>query len=77
MYQIESGIAIPKKLTGLGVSKYPFDAMEVGDSFFCPGKTSDQLAGSAHSHGKRTGRKYTVRKAEENATQGARVWRTA
>ena len=49
--------------------RYPFDEMEVGDSFFAK-RTTQQLLSSAARHQK-DGRKFTAR-AEND---GARIWR--
>lgn len=40
-YTIEKGIAIPNKRTRR--SKYPFDEMELGDSFFVPAKKTQKI----------------------------------
>lgn len=36
MYQIEKGVEIPDNTFGKGRTLYPFQSMEVGDSFFVP-----------------------------------------
>lgn len=65
--EIEKGISAPSQR-----GKYPFTAMEVGDSFFVPGVTTSKLVNAAQAH-RSNGRKYTTR--TENG--GARVWRIA
>lgn len=67
--EIEKGLPIPAKRPG-PMSKYPFSAMEIGDSFFVA--TSRQsLSKSVHTARKRLGRRFTCR-AEPG---GYRVWR--
>jgi len=73
-FTIDSHIPTPMKHQGTP-SKYPFNTMEIGDSFFVPnveGKRNP-AAQSAHTDGRRKGRKYVTR-TEGN---GLRVWRTA
>ena len=69
-YEVEKGIEIP----GGGKKKYPWDEMEVGDSFFIPGlgEVPRNIASSAPTHRKKRGEKYTTRKVEG----GYRIWRT-
>jgi hypothetical protein len=52
---------------------YPFAEMEVGDSFFVPGKKSSQLGNFCSYQRLKTGRKFTVRQVDG----GCRIWRTA
>jgi len=71
-FKIEKGIAIPERKGG--TVKYPFEQMEVGDSFFVPESAEvrrSNFSNSASSYGKRTGKKFTVRKVEG----GWRCWR--
>lgn len=52
MYKIEKGIEIPECKHGGGKNrKYPFDEMDVGDSFFVPviDPTKDRLVSRASS----------------------------
>lgn len=71
-YKIEKNIQIPLKRT----RKYPFDEMEVGDSFMIEGYTPKKIVSitsSANSFCKthRNGWKFTVRKIEGDI----RIWR--
>lgn len=66
MVQIETGIPIPAKPHK---SKYPWDTMEVGQSFV-GGRGLGTLASAT---GKRIGRKFVTRKLE---CGNVRVWRT-
>ena len=61
--------------------RYPFKAMDVGDSFVVPangskddtnGKAYGRVASAAHASGRKLGRKYTVRSTGEGV---ATVWR--
>lgn len=72
--KVEKGVPLPP-LSG-GRARYPWDAMEIGDSFFVPGRTSVEMAAIAASasHAKRrSGWRFSCR-AESD---GARVWRIA
>jgi hypothetical protein len=67
--KIDKNIKIPKGRTG---SKYPFDKMEVGDSFLYPiGSTRNQARCSAYTHSTKGLRKFVIRQTEE----GLRCWR--
>jgi len=65
---VESGIPAPASRT-----KYPWDAMKVGESFFVPGKSTNQLGGLLTARARADGRKYTSRTVDG----GTRVWRIA
>lgn len=69
-FAIDRDIPVP---TTHPTTRYPWREMEVGDSFFVPGKTQREMAGSATGAGGRLGRRFIVR-TERN---GARVWRQA
>ena len=69
---IEKGIPVAP-LTGAGrKNKYPFDAMEVGDSFFIKDRTVKNFSRYCGVHGKRLARKFVSRTVDG----GVRVWRT-
>jgi hypothetical protein len=72
MFQIEKGVPIPPRRGG-GESIYPFDAMEVGDSFLVPNgtKSTKALHSAAQTAKKRLGRSFAVRAV----ANGTRVWR--
>lgn len=65
---IEKNVPLP---TNTVKAKYPFEAMEVGDSFFVDRKPAT-LYGAARRAAVRLTRKFAVREAEG----GSRVWRT-
>ena len=74
MIKVETGIAMPeeKRVTKL---VYPYEGMNVGDSFFVEGEGKNLLAMVCNrngSAGKKLGKKFTARKVEG----GVRVWRT-
>jgi hypothetical protein len=56
-------------------NKYPFEEMEVGDSFFCNNRTQAQLITSARQWAtRRTPHPQFVSRAENG---GTRIWRTS
>lgn len=69
---IEKGIPIPNDGRGR-IPKYPWNEMEVGDSFFAAGMTTKELGSSLVGARKRTGKNFTSRTVEG----GVRVWRIA
>lgn len=71
--KIEKGIEIPSKAGQRGrETKFPFDSMEIGDSFICSSGTI--ALSSAHYYAKRKhkGFKVTQRKLPDGT---CRVWR--
>ena len=69
MFEVERDIPMPRRY-----SKYPWDDMKVGDSFFGPGldeKARSRLNAAAYYRGKTRGGRYLVRKV----TGGVRIWR--
>jgi hypothetical protein len=74
-FAIDKHVPLPPK-GGRRGSKYPFRAMEVGDSFFVPagGATQSSLRSMAHGFTKRTSARYAFRNVDGG---GFRVWRVA
>lgn len=70
MIKIEKGVEMPKGRQGRK-QIYPWDDMEVGDSFKVQGKSQKDLSPSASFAGKRRGKKFSAR----NVDGGVRVWR--
>lgn len=68
--KIDKNISIPKPRTG-GNVKWPFDKMEIGDSFLAIQKTFSSASALAVAAGYRLNRKFSCRKTEE----GIRIWR--
>lgn len=67
--KIEKGIPITLKN---GVMMYPFDKLEVGDSFVIPNKKTNQLGSLIQLAKNRLQRKFVTRTIEG----GTRIWRT-
>jgi hypothetical protein len=65
-FPVEKGVPIP-----LGRDKYPWERLDVGDSFFVPGKTLRSLATQTSYAGKRFGRRFRIRLVDG----GVRIWR--
>jgi hypothetical protein len=64
-YDVEAGIPMPKARRGGGrKSKYPFDAMGVGDSFALPEKNLKQCQQLATVRNKKNGEKFAAREVE-------------
>lgn len=73
-YQIDRGVPVPPVGTA---SRYPWEDMGVGDSFFVPCEydriAHNRLSTAARHHAKRTGKHFTVRRVDG----GLRCWRIA
>jgi hypothetical protein len=67
--KIEKNIPLPKQR-----GAYPWREMDVGDSFFVAGKTSQQIAGSI-SHARRAMPEREF--VSQTVDGGVRVWRAA
>lgn len=73
MIKIDKGVPIPPH-GNAGSKKYPILSMEVGDSFFAPGKKP--TANMAMSKARKTlGYRFSQRAVVENGVAGVRVWR--
>lgn len=82
--KIDKGVKMPE--TSTRESMYPFEDMEIGDSFFVPEKNSNQLTNSASHWRKKKGWGFTARNVHEMGKhpdtgadlpiKGARIWRT-
>ena len=66
---VDKGVPMPCRPTG---KKYPFEEMEVGDSFFVRGETA--RINPAY-WGKKLNVKFATRFVVENNVRGTRVWR--
>lgn len=87
-YEIADSVPVPPvsgRGRGAGGSKYPFAALEIGQSFFVPDSEGGKH-GAARTMGSAVSiankrydgqRKFIVRAVSENGTTGARVWRVA
>lgn len=71
---VEKNFPMPEAKHG-GKKLYPWDTMDVGDSFAFPrGTKATSARGQAHSAGKRYGRKFAVRVMPDGTYH---CWRTA
>lgn len=68
-FTIEKNIEMPQRTPKL---KYPFDIMEVGDSFQFPKEIKRTVESSARYFFKKTGKKFLVKSVGEDVM---RVWR--
>jgi hypothetical protein len=66
---VESGIQMPKARV---VYAYPYEEMEVGDSFCVPVEARARVMNANYRAGKRLGRVFTAKTEGEQI----RVWRT-
>lgn len=69
-FKIEKGIPAPRYSKGRGL-KYPFDKMEVGDSFLATGSKPHVVSSCASNFGKKNSKKFVTRIVDG----GVRVWR--
>jgi hypothetical protein len=69
--KVEKGIPIPEKFRH---AEYPFETMEVGDSFLVPGKVEDSARTQSGLSAR--ARKLVPKKFVTSAVEGGvRVWR--
>ena len=68
MVTLEKNIEIPEKQK---IAKYPYEALELGDSFYLEGGDLSKLCNANYREWRRTGKKFTARKVEN----GVRLWR--
>ena len=64
---IDTGIPVPDSVS------YPFEHLEVGDSFLVPIDKRASVASLATKYGQKTNTEFAVRKVSED---NVRVWRT-
>lgn len=72
MIQIDKNVPMTGK-TG-APSKYPYAVMEIGDSFFVPGKKG---VGQVFNPATVSPKKFTGRVCAESGVSGVRIWRVA
>ena len=68
-FQVEKGIPLPSTTPPV---KFPFDRMEVGESFTFPYDLATRVSANAHNYAKKNGGRFTIRKVSD--TEG-RCWR--
>ena len=79
VYEIEKNVPIPKPQVVGRPSKYPFEKMDVGDSFFVENQKHESVyklsvtISQATRRSRLKGKRFTVRQLDG----GVRVWRTA
>jgi len=74
-FKIDKNVPIPEGRWGKRRKKYPFDEMEVGDSFFIHGGKQESITSIMRHWREKLGHKYTTRSVVENGVKGVRVWR--
>lgn len=70
MIKIDKNVPVPKILRG-GAVKYPFAQMQVGDSIFLEGQTTNK-ASALSAYWRRKFNWVFIARGEKN---GARIWR--
>ncbi len=77
MYVLENDIPIPASRKSIGVCKYPWEDMKIGQSFFVPLNelSSEDARPSPPDRLKKIGFRVQTRKLIENGVWVVRVWR--
>ena len=70
----KGGKDLPPRSTGGRLHTYPYMQLEVGDSFFVPGKNHQQLSGVA-ANAKKYGIHLVMRRDEVDGVRGIRMYR--
>ena len=73
MIEIEKNIPISKTTSGTGSSRYPWNLMDIGDSFFVKDVKRSSISAQASTAGTIAGKKFITRSVEG----GTRIWRVA
>lgn len=74
MYKIEQVGSPPRSKSGRS-RKYPFDVMDIGDSFFVPRMKPSGLGGSIKLASERLGYRFSTRTEDVDGVRGLRVYR--
>lgn len=69
-FKIDKGIELTEAVTR-GNNKYPWDEMEIGDSFFVPGRKLHNFLATLDNRNRKNGAHFVARTVEG----GVRVWR--
>lgn len=84
MFEIQKNVQIPESRGRPVGMVYPFDQMEVGDSFAVPVDATKKIASvqrdirsAARSPNHRKSHKYVTRSLVEDGQVVVRIWRTA
>lgn len=71
-FKISKMVPLPNESgSGEGVARYPFEEMEIGDSFFVSHSLGESVKAAYCSYGKRHNKKFVSRRVGN----GRRVWR--
>ena len=70
-FKIEKGVP----LDTAPYIRWPFERMQVGDSFFTDVRTKRVASAASHYQRKHPAYRFAVRQVRENGKHGARVWR--
>jgi len=73
-FTVENGVPMVKVKQPGRPSKYPFDTMEIGQSFFAPGTRCATVVNAAWHQ---RPRRFRCRAVVENGVKGTRCWRIA
>lgn len=71
MYKIQKNIPIPTKMSTGRKSIYPFESMDIGDSFAAPAGKAKSVRSKVTKENKLGDKKFTVRTIDKYI----RVWR--
>lgn len=77
-FKIENDVPMPTRVRGRR-GKYPFAALQIGESFFVPGdaKSVRHVRNAACAHARKHGGHFRGSMRVENGVDGIRVWRVA
>ena len=70
MYEIDKNVPLPPFTRG---ARFPYEQLEVGDSFYVEGGKLSSICNSNYRVGKRLQAKFTARQEDS----GVRVWRVS
>ena len=73
MYIIEKNVPVPADVKR--EQKYPFAAMEIGDSFVAPKHRLSTIRAAASYYSRRYKKKFAVR-TDPSSPDSIRIWRT-
>jgi hypothetical protein len=77
-YKIDTHVPLPKMrgAGGKGNYKYPWNEMEVGQSFFVPDTTIGRFYSQTRAAAKRYSKKFIARSwVNDDGAEGVRIWR--
>lgn len=73
--KIDKGVPLPEPSKRGPKHVYPWEKLQVGDSFFVPGKKTNTFGGQLTRFKKSAGIKCVIRTVTENNVKGVRIWR--